>query len=585
MRFVAEDGARTLRHGLAALGLLALAASDASAQMVFDGNLLFNNNASGTLSGQFVGAAGAGAPACAAGTTAATLGTVTYTHNVYADPLLPNAPYQPNVLPNFQPSIGSPAWGSSMTLPNDGFFEQVCYQGAVGPSTADRWWEGWTYFDSTGAGRQDLHLSGMPDPRPLAIYDNVGIFGHASWSPDSNYLVRGQLRIKSEGSLTIPAGDVVFEEFATLGTIIVERGGQLFGNGTPGAPIIITSDDAPGSFVRGHCGGIVINGRAKTNVVNSCAGDSAAAEGGAIGYYGGGDDNDNSGSLRYVRVEFAGKEITPNNELNSFTWNACGHNTHGDYLEAYQGADDSFEWFGGAMDQKHLIGIDGTDDGYDWQMGTRNRAQFVILRPSPFFAPSGTQNGDKGIEADDNEFNFNEVQCSGRSNSTLANFTIIGDKRVGANFPGPTSGVNFRRGTAGTMLNSIIYNMKTAALKVDDDATWQAHCSAPPATPAVFCGFTASVRPIAEGNVFVASSRPNPFRDHVNFSFTLPESGPVSVEIYSADGRRARTVARGEMAAGPHTLSWSLSKDTPSGVYFYRLQAGNAVSGKITRVD
>ena len=586
MRFVAEDGARTLRHGLAALGLLALAASDASAQMVFDGNLLFNNNASGTLSGQFVGAAGAGAPACAAGTTAATLGTVTYTHNVYADPLLPNAPYQPNVLPNFQPSIGSPAWGSSMTLPNDGFFEQVCYQGAVGPSTADRWWEGWTYFDSTGAGRQDLHLAGMPDPRPLAIYDNVGIFGHASWSPDSNYLVRGQLRIKSEGSLTIPAGDVVFEEFATLGTIIVERGGQLFGNGTPGAPIIITSDDAPGSFVRGHCGGIVINGRAKTNVVNSCAGDSAAAEGGAIGYYGGGDDNDNSGSLRYVRVEFAGKEITPNNELNSFTWNACGHNTHGDYLEAYQGADDSFEWFGGAMDQKHLIGIDGTDDGYDWQMGTRNRAQFIILRPSPFFAPSGTQNGDKGIEADDNEFNFNEVQCSGRSNSTLANFTIIGDKRVGANFPGPTSGVNFRRGTAGTMLNSIIYNMKTAALKVDDDATWQAHCSAPPATPAVFCGFTASVRPIAEGNVFVASSRPNPFRDHVNFSFTLPRSGPVSVEIYSADGRRVSTVAKGEMAAGQHTFSWSLSKDTPSGVYFYRVLAGsNESTGKITRVD
>src|SRR5206468_2267008 len=123
--------------------------------------------------------------------------------------------------------------------------------------------------------------------------------------------------------------------------------------------------------------------------------------------FGGNNDNDCSGTLRYVRVEFAGKEVTPNNELNSFTWNACGHNTHGDYLQAYQGADDSFEWFGGAMDQKHLVGTDGTDDGYDWQMGTRNRAQFVILRPAPFFAPSGTQNGDKGIEADDNEFDFN----------------------------------------------------------------------------------------------------------------------------------------------------------------------------------
>jgi hypothetical protein len=75
MRFVKNDGLRTLRRGLAGLGLLALTAGGASAQMVFDGNVLFNNNATGTLAGQFVGAAGAGAPSCAAGTTAATLGT------------------------------------------------------------------------------------------------------------------------------------------------------------------------------------------------------------------------------------------------------------------------------------------------------------------------------------------------------------------------------------------------------------------------------------------------------------------------------------------------------------------------------
>ena len=224
----------------------------------------------------------------------------------------------------------------------------------------------------------------------------------------------------------------------------------------------------------------MINGRAKTNLVNSCAGDSTAAEGGAIGYYGGNDDNDCSGALRYVRVEFAGKEITPNNELNSFTWCACGRNTKGDYLQAYYGADDSFEWFGGAMDQKHLVATDGTDDGYDWQMGTRNRTQFVIIRPSPRFAPSGGQNGDKGIEADDNEFDFNATQCSGRSNCTLANFTIVGDKRVGAAFPGPAAGANFRRGTAATLVNSIITNFKTSAVKIDDNATLQAHCAAPP---------------------------------------------------------------------------------------------------------
>ncbi len=586
MRCVEIDGLRTLQRGFLTAGLLAITACAASAQMVFDGNVLFNNNASGTLAGQFVGAPGAGAPACAAGTTAATLGTVTYTHNVYADPLLPNAPYKANVLPNFQPALGSPAYGSALTVPNDGFFQQVCYAGAVGPNSGDRWYEGWTYWDSTGANRQDLHLVGMPNPRPLAVYDNISIAGCQYFAPDSNYLVRGQLRIKNGGELHVAPGVVIFEEFATLGTIIAERGGRFYAIGNKCEPIIITPDDAPGSFTRGHCGGLVLNGRAKTNVVNSCAGDSAASEGGAIGYYGGNDDNDCSGVLRYVRIEFSGKEITPNNELNSFTFNACGHGTHGDFLQAYQGADDSFEWFGGAMDQKYLIGIDGTDDGYDWQLGTRNRAQFVIVRPSPLFAPSGTQNGDKGIEADDNEFDFNATVCSGRSNCTIANMTIIGDHRVGANFPGPTSGVNFRRGTEGTFINSIVYNMKTAALKIDDDATWQAHCLAPPVGPAVFCPGALGVLPITSGNVFVARSRPNPFRNRVSFSFTLPQAGPVSVELYSADGRHVKTLAKGPMEAGAHSVSWALDQDVPSGVYFYKVLAGNNEStGKITRVD
>ena len=574
------------QHGLAGAGLLLAAvmfAPSASAQMVFDGNVLFNNNATGTLAGQFTGAA---ASTFCPGYTPATLGTVTYTHNLYADPLLPRASYQANVLPSFQPAVGSPAFTQAMVVPADGFFEQTCYAGAIGPNPGDDWTQGWTYWDSTGANRQDLHLPGMPSPRPLAIYDNVSLYRSQAWAPDSNYLVRGQLRVKDQATLTIPAGVVVFEEFASLGTLIVERGGKLNAIGTAQQPIIVTSDDAPGTFTRGHCGGIVINGRAKTNVVNSCAGDSAAAEGGSIGYYGGSDDNHDAGTLKYVRVEFSGKEVTPNNELNSFTWNACGHNTHGDYLQAYQGADDSFEWFGGAMDQKHLVGIDGTDDGYDWQMGTRNRAQFVILRPAPFFAPSGTQNGDKGIEADDNEFDFNATTCSGRSNTTLVNFTIVGDKRVGANFPGPSSGVNFRRGTGGTMINSVIYNMKSGALRIDDNATMDAHCAALPAAPAVFCSSTTVGVPVADGNVFLARSWPNPARSAVNINFSLPQPAHVQVNVYSADGRLVQVLSSGDLGAGPHAVVWNPGSSSPSGIYYYKVLAGSRqVAGKITRVD
>jgi hypothetical protein len=573
-----------------ALALLAATAGGASAQMVFDGNLLYLNNASGTLIGQFSGTAGAGAPACAPGFTAGQLGTVTYVNNVYADPLLPNAAYQANVVPNFQPGAGSPAFLSAVTVPNDGFFEQVCFRGAIGPNIGDDWTQGWTYYDSTGANRQDLHLVSMPDPRPLALYDNINIVSHQYWGPDSNYLVRGKLRVKSQASLNIAPGVVILEEKATLGTIIVERGGKLYAIGNECEPIIITSDQGPGLQARGDIGGIYMLGYGKTHIVDSCLGDSAAVEGGAIGYYGGNDDNDGSGVLRYVRVEYAGKEITPNNELNSFTFGGVGRNTKMEYCQAFHGADDGFEWFGGTMDAKYLVAIDGTDDGYDWQWGARNRAQFVVVRVSSQFAPSLGQSGDKGIEADNAEppVSLDQVRCSGRSFCQLANVTFVGDRRFGASFPGPTSGVNWRRGTGGTMLNSIIYNFKTAALKIDDDATFQAHCVAPPAAPAVFCGpgGTVGVQPITTGTTFVARTSPNPFRNQVALTFALPEAGPVSVEIYSADGRHVQTLAQGEMGAGQHTLTWNLDGSTPSGVYFYRVMAGDRQStGKITRLD
>ena len=389
---------------------------------------------------------------------------------------------------------------------------------------------------------------------------------------------------------------MIFEDVATLGTIIVRRGGKIFAVGNACEPIIITpyaGNSAPVTQVRGTCGGLYLLGRAKADGPPSdvCSGDSLASEGGDNGYYGGNDDNDGSGILRYVRIEFAGKERSPNNELNSFTFCGVGKNTRVDYCQAFRGADDGFEWFGGSMDATHLVAIDGTDDGYDWQLGARNRAQFVIVRVAPNFAPSGTQNGDKGIEADNTEppANFFDATCSGRSLTQIANMTIVGDRRFddGSQFPGPTSGINWRRGTSGLCLNSIITNFKTSAVKVDDDATFEAHCANLPSVPAVYCpGAALGVGSISTGNLFVANSRPNPFRSNVNFSFTLPSAGDVSVDIFSADGRLVQTVARGQLAAGTHSLSWKIDRDLPSGMYFYRVSAGSqSASGKITRVD
>ncbi len=581
MRFDANGKLSFIHRGLFALALVAGTASSAAAQMTGNGLLVFNNNASGTLAGQFLGTAGAGAPACA-GLTAATLFSVTNPNNNYADPLLNGGIYPNN---DFQPGLGSPAYSNAVQVIADGFFEQACLLGAVGPNADDRWWEGWTYFDSTGANRQDLHLAGMPDPRPLATYAGINIYGHQYFGPDSNYLVRGQLRVKSQATLTIAPGVVVFEENASVGTIVIERGGKLIAVGNACEPIIITSDQYPNQR-RGQCGGIVMNGLARTNIVNSCAGDSSASEGGAIGFYGGNNDDDCSGYLRYVRVEYAGREISANNELNSFTFNSVGQNTRVDWCQSFRGADDGFEWFGGLAHSKYLVAVDGADDGIDSQLGSRVRVQFAIVRTSPEQAPSLTQFGERGIEADNNEFNFDQLQCAGRSYMRVANATFIGDKRVGAIYPGSSQGAEWRRGTAYDLRNSIITNYKSAAIRVSDDATWAAHCAAPPPVPAVFCPGALGVNPVGAGNVFVANGRPNPFRDEVTLSFNLPTSSPVTVEIYSADGRRVQTIAKGEMPAGPQSLQWKLDRSTPSGVYFYRVLAGqNEATGKLTLVD
>jgi hypothetical protein len=574
---------------LAAAWLVALTAGACGAQMIFDGNVLFNNNLSGTLAGQFIGTPPGAAAGCPVGMNAGVLGSTTFTFNAYADPLLPNAPYQANVVPNFQPSAGSPAFNQAVAVPADGFFLQTCYAGAIGPKPGDDWTQGWTYYDSTGASRQDLHLAGMPDPRPLKIYDNIRLYSSQTWSADSNYEVRGQLRVESQATLTIPAGVVVFEDKATLGTIIIERGGKIVAVGTAQAPIIITSNQAPGSQARGDVGGIVLNGWARTSTVNSCLGDSAASEGGSIGFYGGSDDTDNSGRLEYVRVEYAGKQIVQDNELNSFLFNAIGSGTQVDYLEAFAGADDCFEFFGGTVDTRHLIGIEGTDDGFDTGGGFRGRCQFLIVRASPRFAPATTNNqsGDKGWEADNNEAPnaFDQMQCAGRANPQVANATFVGDKRAGPTFPGPIAGINWRRATAGRFINGIITNYKTAAAKIDDDVTWSAHCAALPAEPPIVCSATVDV-PVSSGSVFVSRGAPNPFRNQVEFSFLLPRAGDVRVDVYSAAGQRFASVAAGRLEAGPHALRWNVNRDTPSGVYFYKVRANGIEStGKIVRVD
>ena len=135
------------------------------------------------------------------------------------------------------------------------------------------------------------------------------------------------------------------------------------------------------------------------------------------GVYGGDNPNDNSGILRYVRVEFAGVEFSPDNELNGIAFQGVGRGSTYEFIQVHMNRDDALEWFGGTADIKYAVASNAADDSFDWTFGWTGRAQFIAIHQRG-------DDADNGIEADNNEFNNNLLP---RSNPQIYNMTICGD--------------------------------------------------------------------------------------------------------------------------------------------------------------
>ena len=281
------------------------------------------------------------------------------------------------------------------------------------------------------------------------------VTGAESWVNTNYYVLRGAVFIRAGGTLTIQAGTRIIGESGSVGTLIVERGGRLEAHGTAAQPIVFTSDQAPGSRNRGDWGGLIINGRAPVNL----EGGEGAGEG-DTGVYGGNDPNDNSGTLRYVRVEFPGVEFSPDNELNGIAFQGVGRGTTVDYVQAHMSRDDAMEWFGGTVDVKHAVLSNAADDSFDWTFGWTGRAQFVAIHQRG-------DDADNGIEADDNEFNNNALP---RSNPQIYNITLCGDPDRNEGPEGPRA-ANLRRGTAFTIRNFLVTGFKTVGFQIETTNT------------------------------------------------------------------------------------------------------------------
>jgi hypothetical protein len=240
----------------------------------------------------------------------------------------------------------------------------------------------------------------------------------------NDYVLRNQVFVRNGATLTIQPGTTILgtrgdiSEFNKVSVLVVQPGGRINAVGTVDKPIVFTSMKPVGQKKAGDWGGVVLLGNA---VINQGA---RTIEGvGGVGTeitYGGNNDDDNSGTMKYVRIEYGGFKLGPNNEINGLTFGGVGRATTIDFVQVRMVLDDCFEFFGGTVNAMHLACQYGQDDGIDWDFGYRGKIQFAVIQQDP-----NVYDDMNGIEAD-NGANATEWVKTPISEPTLFNLTMCG---------------------------------------------------------------------------------------------------------------------------------------------------------------
>ncbi len=558
--------------------------------------------------------------------------------------------------PNPMPAIGSPVLTGAATPPADGFFDATAnYVGAFG-------YRDWTAFWST------LNIVVPPKPDEIIAGD---ITTDITLSNDKDYTLVGIVRVQNGGILRIQAGTTIYGDNATQGSLIVKPGGKIYAEGTKENPIVFTSEfNKLGSGrtpTYGDWGGIIILGNAPINV----PGGTASIEGPGDSY-GGTNADDNSGVMKYVRIEYPGIAYSLNNEINGLTFGGVGRGTKIEYIQVSYSGDDSYEWFGGNVNCKYLIAYRGWDDDFDSDFGYSGKLQFLLSVRDPNIADQSSSNG---FESDnDGSGSTNEP----RTSPTWYNITLIGPaSTTGSTFNSLYKrGMHLRRSSqnkvynalimgwpeglyidgtntvsdaqsgAVPFMNSIISGSVTTTFKSTDAAfqtnmpTWFTnnggrtyttnaevnladpfHATTPnpmplagspvwtgAATPpndgffntsANFVGAfgtvnwaetwstldftTVSVKEefdnVIPAKYELTQNYPNPFNPTTNIRFSLPQASNVRLIVYNMLGQEVINLVNGFKDAGSYTVTLD-GQNLASGIYIYRLEAGNQVISK-----
>ena len=256
--------------------------------------------------------------------------------------------------------------------------------------------------------------------QPVDSTSNVitGTVTSSRFFPKGKYVLRGYVYVTEGATLTFEAGSVIQSDITEKGALIIERGAKLIADGKANNPIVFTSGKAIGQRAPGDWGGIILLGRAPTNRPLD---PGPTIEGGVGRKYGGTDPNDESGILRYVRIEFAGIAAEPGSEINGLTLGGVGSGTIIENVQVSFGNDDAYEFFGGTVNAKNLIAFATADDDFDFDFGYTGKIQYAISMRKPDFVDAG--DAGNGIESDNDG---SGTTATPFTRPQLSNFTLVG---------------------------------------------------------------------------------------------------------------------------------------------------------------
>ena len=304
------------------------------------------------------------------------------------------------------------------------------------------------------------------DDGPINVPSSTTLTGNISatttLTSDKVWTLKGYVYVTDGASLIIQPGTVIKSDVAEKGALCIERGAKIIAEGTPDRPIVFTSGQPVGQRSPGDWGGIVILGRAKTNRSSE-----PTIEGGIGRPYGGTNDDDNSGVLRYVRIEYAGIAALPNSEINALTLGGVGKGTTIQYVQTIYANDDAFEFFGGTVSPKFIYAFATADDDFDFDFGYTGEVSNGVAKRDPQFVDNG--DAGNGIECD-NDGTGSSAQPY--THPKLFNMILVGPNNSTA-LANHNLGLRFRRATQFTMKNSVIWGWMKGGLSLESNETAQ----------------------------------------------------------------------------------------------------------------